>query len=135
MQPTNFTPIITVNLTSLLVLTTLFIGISKSLPNTSYVKFIDIWLIFSLLMPFAEVLLHTAADILRNSKKRSALKGERISSAWEKEPPQETGKVKKRVLKFIVSVGKIGIPLLFATFCVCFIAYGMYVKSRAEAGK
>ena len=66
MQPSNFTPIVTVNLTSLLVLTTLFIGIFKSLPNTAYIKLIDVWLICCLLMPFCEVLLHTSADFLRN---------------------------------------------------------------------
>ena len=46
---------VTVNLTSLLVLTTLFISVSKSLPPTAYVKMIDIWLIFAQLIPFVEV--------------------------------------------------------------------------------
>ena len=48
---------VTVNLTSLLVLTTLFISVSKSLPPTAYVKMIDIWLIFAQLIPFAEVMI------------------------------------------------------------------------------
>ncbi len=52
-----FEAIVTVNLTSLLVLTTLFISVSNSLPQTAYVKFIDVWLIFCLTMPFCEVLL------------------------------------------------------------------------------
>ena len=50
-----FEAVVTVNLTSLLVLTTLFISVSKSLPPTAYVKMIDIWLIFCQLIPFAEV--------------------------------------------------------------------------------
>ena len=50
---------VTVNLTALLVLTTLFISVSATLPTTSYVKMVDIWLIFALLIPFVEVLLHT----------------------------------------------------------------------------
>ena len=37
----------TVNLTSLLVLTTLFISVAGSLPQTAYVKMVDIWLIFA----------------------------------------------------------------------------------------
>ena len=41
--------------TLILVLTTLFISVSKSLPPTAYVKMIDVWLIFSQLIPFAEV--------------------------------------------------------------------------------
>ena len=34
---------------------TRFISISNSLPKTSYVKMIDIWLIFNLTIPFIEV--------------------------------------------------------------------------------
>jgi hypothetical protein len=61
-QPSDFDSIVAVNLTSLLVLTTLFIGIASSLPRTSYVKMIDVWLIVRFLVPFVEVLLHTAID-------------------------------------------------------------------------
>ena len=54
-KPFFFEAIVATNLTSQLVLTTLFISVSKSLPPTSYVKMIDIWLIFSQLIPFVEV--------------------------------------------------------------------------------
>ena len=60
-----FEAIVTVNLTAMLVLTTLFINVSNSLPPTSYLKMIDVYLIFSLLIPFLEVLLHTLMDSLR----------------------------------------------------------------------
>ena len=42
-----FEATVTVNLTSLLVLTTLFISVAGSLPQTAYVKMVDIWLIFA----------------------------------------------------------------------------------------
>ena len=58
----------TVNLTTMLVLTTMFISVSSSLPTTAYVKMIDIWLIFNLLLPFILVLLHTYMDSLRTEK-------------------------------------------------------------------
>ena len=54
-----FEAVVTVNLTVLLVLVTMFISVSNSLPNTSYVKMVDIWLIFCLVLPFVEVLIHT----------------------------------------------------------------------------
>ena len=60
-----FEAVVTVNLTSLLVLTTLFISVSNSLPKTSYIKMIDIWLLFVLNIPFVEVILHTTIDMLR----------------------------------------------------------------------
>ena len=50
-----FEAVVMVNLTSLLVLTTLFISVSDGLPKTAYVKMIDIWLIFAQLIPFFEV--------------------------------------------------------------------------------
>ena len=43
----------------MLVLTTMFINVSNNLPKTSYVKMVDIWLIFNLLLPLLEVLIHT----------------------------------------------------------------------------
>ena len=64
-KPFFFEAVVTVNLTSLLVLTTLFISVSGSLPKTAYIKLVDVWLIFSQLVPWVEVLLHTAIDMLR----------------------------------------------------------------------
>ena len=55
----NFQAVVTVNLTVMLVLVTMFISISSSLPVTSYVRMIDVWLLFNLMVPFVEVLLHT----------------------------------------------------------------------------
>ena len=65
-----FEAVVTVNLTSLLVLTTLFISVSQSLPPTAYVKMIDVWLIFAQLVPFLEVLLHSWMDTLRVDEDR-----------------------------------------------------------------
>ena len=40
-------------------MTTIFVSVSDSLPRTSYIKMVDIWLIFNLFIPFVEVLIHT----------------------------------------------------------------------------
>ena len=45
-----------VNLTVMLVLVTMFISVSEGLPKTSYIKMIDVWLVFVLIVPFLEVL-------------------------------------------------------------------------------
>ena len=65
-----FEAVVTVNLTSMLVLVTMFISVSNNLPKTSYIKMVDIWLIFNLLLPFMEVLVHTYMDLLRNDEER-----------------------------------------------------------------
>ena len=54
-KPTYFEAALTVNLTNMLVMTTIFTSVMEKLPLTSNLKMIDIWLIFCQLVPFAEV--------------------------------------------------------------------------------
>merc|ERR1719431_2172244 len=65
-----FEAVVTVNLTCMLVLVTMFISVSGSLPKTSYIKMVDYWLIFNLLLPFVEVLLHTYIESLNDDEDR-----------------------------------------------------------------
>ena len=46
----------------------MFINVSNNLPKTSYMKMMDVWLLFNLLYPFIVVLLHTYMDTLRNDE-------------------------------------------------------------------
>ena len=48
----------------------MFICVSSSLPKTSYIKMVDYWLIFTLLLPFVEVLLHTYMESLNDDEER-----------------------------------------------------------------
>ena len=64
-QPSDFKAIVTVNVTTLLVLTTLFISIFEALPKTSYVKAVDLWLITNLMIPFFEMILQSLINVLR----------------------------------------------------------------------
>ena len=57
---------IAVNLTIMLVMTTIFTSKIQELPSTSDTKMIDIWLIGCLLVPFAEVVLRTMMEVLGN---------------------------------------------------------------------
>ena len=54
-----------VNLTVMLVLTSMFIAVGESMPETSYIKMVEIWLIFNLIIPFLDVLLHCKIDNIR----------------------------------------------------------------------
>ena len=53
-----------VNLTIMLVMTTIFTSKIEELPPTSDMKMIDIWLIFCLVVPFAEVILRTTIECM-----------------------------------------------------------------------
>ena len=56
---------VSVNLTIMLVMTTIFPSKIEALPPTSDTKMIDAWLIFSLLIPFAAVVIQTAIECYR----------------------------------------------------------------------
>ena len=64
-KPFFFEAALSVNLTTMLVMTTIFISKMESLPPSSDTKMIDIWLIICQLVPFSEVVLLTAVEYLR----------------------------------------------------------------------
>ena len=69
-KPFFFEAALSVNLTTMLVMTTIFISKMEGLPPTSDIKMIDIWLILCQMVPFAEVILLTAMEYNREDKKK-----------------------------------------------------------------
>ena len=67
-KPFFFEAALSVNLTTMLVMTTIFISKMESLPPTSATKMIDYFLILCQLVPFAEVVLLTAIEYQREDK-------------------------------------------------------------------
>ena len=72
---------LTVNLTIMLVMTTIFTSKIEELPPTSDTKMIDIWLIFCLLVPFAFTLIQTAIECYREERT-----GAKRPEAWSSGP-------------------------------------------------
>ena len=71
---------VTVNLTIMLVMTTIFMSKIEELPPTSDTKMIDIWLIFCLLVPFAFTLIQTAIECYRGEEGTESKRPEAWSS-------------------------------------------------------
>ena len=67
-KPIFFEAALSVNLTTMLVMTTIFISKMEGLPPTSATKMIDYWLILCQLVPFIQVVLLTAKEYLREEK-------------------------------------------------------------------
>merc|ERR1712092_3528 len=67
-KPFFFEAALSVNLTTMLVMTTIFISKMEGLPPTSATKMIDYWLILCQLVPFAQVVLLTAIEYLREEE-------------------------------------------------------------------
>jgi len=64
-KPMYFEASLSVNLTTMLVMTTIFISKMEGLPPTSDTKMIDMWLILCQLVPFIEVMLVTAIEFYK----------------------------------------------------------------------
>ena len=87
-KPIYFEASLTVNLTIMLVMTTIFTSKIEELPPTSDTKMIDIWLIFCLLVPFAFTLVQTAIEYFREEETETM--NERWAEARGKEKERET---------------------------------------------
>jgi len=64
-----------------------FVSISDSLPKTSSVKMVKLWMLFSLMQPFVDVLLQTYINILNGQitkieKRMPVQQGEKPAFAW-----------------------------------------------------
>ena len=133
-KPADFEAIVTVNLTSLLVLVTLFISVSNSLPRTSYVKLIDVWLIFNLLVPFIDVLLHTIIDIIRNNYEPAIDGSAFVARSSTKISPEgtkfmsERDKRKWRFLNGFILVGRVGLPIIYVLFSILYFGFGFGIR-------
>ena len=64
-KPYFFEAALSVNLTTMLVMTTIFMTVMQMLPATAYIKMIDVFLIFGQLYPFSEVVLLTIMEYKR----------------------------------------------------------------------
>ena len=67
-KPFFFEAALSVNLTTMLVMTTIFISKMEGLPPTSTTKMIDYWLILCQPVPFAQVVLLTAMEYHRENE-------------------------------------------------------------------
>ena len=67
-RPFFFEAALSVNLATMVVMTNIFISKMEGLPPTSAVKMIDYWLILCQLVPFAQVVLLTAMEYLREEE-------------------------------------------------------------------
>ena len=86
-KPAYFEASLSVNLTIMLVMTTIFTTKIAELPPTSDMKMLDIWLIFCLIVPFAFVIIQTAIENHRDT--HLGILDKRPASAWT--VPHEDG--------------------------------------------
>ena len=80
-KPFYFEAALGTNLTTMLMMTTIFMTVMAELPSTAYVKHVDIWLIGCQLVPFLEVLLLITIEALREHKDDNEEASETVAAA------------------------------------------------------
>ena len=113
---------IVLSLTIMLVMYTMYQSISEVLPATAYLKFIDVWLIFCLLVPFVVFIIQVFMKMEKPGK--------------EAKKPKKNGKLKKRKQKIVDGKDCIRKFVLFLVpfgtilFVFCYVLVAVYFYSN-----
>ena len=105
-------------------------GLSETLPVTSYFKMIDIWMLFSMTVPFLEVVLHTVKEVFKKSKPAHACLSKqvdmvKVKPADEDQEVVEEVKTGNNILNLVVSLM---LPVSSAAFALIFWTVGLVVS-------
>merc|ERR1712227_852360 len=122
---------VTVNLTVMLVATTLFISVMEKLPATSYVRVVDIWLINTQLAPFALVILTTLSELFTDEDENSTINhhgfARKLGFTEKEETEAEARKkrIRKNIKKTLFLLEKRILPTLLLIFGLVYWTYGI----------
>ena len=109
-----------------------FLGLSQSLPVTSYIKMIDIWMLFTMTIPFLEVVLHTANEY-KNKTKSHIVPETRVDvvkvKSGEENEEAKTNNTMKLTLSMVM--GNLMLPICSLIFTLIFWAVGI-IKSYSS---
>ena len=111
-----FGDVIAVNITCMMVLSSIYIAVSASLPATSYIKYVEIWLLFSLIYPFLVVLINTFIHVERNKTTT------RITEITIKET--HVGEKLRNITKLQAAdfIGDYVLPVIFCVFTITYFS-------------
>ena len=116
----HFEATIMVALTSMLVMYTLYQSVSYSLPQTPYLKMIDIWLLAGLLIPFIVFIFLICLEILISSPGRNRIMS-MTNSSFEELKNQSNRK--EAVVKLIKKFFIIGTVLFVVIYWIVAVAH------------
>ncbi len=118
----HFEATIMVALTSMLVMYTLYQSVGSSLPQTSFLKLIDVWLLVGLVAPFFVIFVLIAMDTEDSQIEAETVLFNKVM-AYDVENNQiapEPKKKKRSVMSGFVTLARIAIPLITFVFIVVF---------------
>ena len=108
----HFEATIMLTLTTMLVMYTLYQSLSENLPQTAYLKMIDIWLFSGLILPFIIICILIALDSLVLDEKKQVTSLRNNSKRWSS--------------KAIKKAMQICIPTLTIILCLLYLIVALY---------
>ena len=117
-----------------------FLGLSQSLPVTSYIKMIDIWMLFTMTIPFLEVVLHTTNEVSKRPRASHVALGPKVdlievksASNGEEEMQEEEGNTNTSIRPTLTKLmGNLMLPIASLVFTVIFWVVG-FIQSLSSA--
>lgn len=118
---------IMVSLTSLLVLTGLLTKTCESVPNTAYLKFIDIWYIVLIFIDFLIIVVLAVIEGLRERVRSGKVEVfKRNDFQWKQRPPVAwLPQTDDCLAKKLNAISIVVFPVMCVMFTVAFFAYGL----------
>ena len=134
LQAKDFEANVGANVTTLLVLTTIFISVSEALPKTSYVKMMDVWLIFNLMIPFVQLILQTMIERIRIDDDHGSNKvtlfreakadNEDLGAENVMQRVKDVKEIRKLLQKGLKLIAIVVVPCFYFIFCGIYFIIG-----------
>ena len=105
-------------------------GLSESLPVTSYIKMIDIWMLFTMTIPFLEVVMHTTNEVFKRppvlDKRVGVVKVKSAEEQVEMEDEEEECKTNNKMSSSLVKMAsRMMLPICSLIFTLIFWVVGI----------
>ena len=109
-------------------------GLSQSLPVTSYIKMIDIWMLFTMTVPFLEVVLHTTNEVFKRApgpdKQVDVVRVKPAEQNEEEEEPKASSRVSSKLVRL---TSRLILPMSSLIFTLTFWTVGLVASFSSGA--
>ena len=115
-------------------------GLSESLPVTSYIKMIDIWMLFTMTIPFLEVVMHTTNEVFKRppvlDKRVGVVKVSSAEEQVEMEEEEEECKTNNKMSSSLVKMAsRMMLPVCSLIFTLIFWVVGIIQSYSSGAAQ
>ena len=109
-------------------------GLAQSLPVTSYIKMIDIWMLFTMTVPFLEVVLHTTNEVFKRppgpDKQVDVVRVKPAEQNEEEEEPKPSSRMSSKLVRLM---SHLILPMSSLIFTLTFWTVGLVASFSSGA--